>query len=281
MAAVVHRTGEFTGVRGVPIFYQSWLPENGVSRGVVVLVHGLGEHSGRYGNLVECLLPEGYGVYANDHQGFGRSGGLRGHVERFMDYVADVRQTVDLAGREHPGRPIALFGHSMGGLIGLLYALEHPDTVQFLVISAPALRAETAPHLVFLMRVMNLVRPTFTITRPGDGSGISRDPEVVRAFVEDPLYVPVSSARWAVEILSAQKQVMARAAELRLPLLMVQGTADTSVLPAATREFYERVSSPDKTLLEYEGYYHELHNDLGKEKPLSDITAWLNARMSP
>lgn len=279
MTEMVHRTGEFTGVRGLPIFYQSWLPAEGVKRGVVVLVHGLGEHSGRYRNLVECLLPEGYAVYANDHQGFGRSGGQRGHVERFMDYVADVHQTVGLAQQEQPGQPIALFGHSMGGLIGLLYALEHQETLHCLVISAPALAAKTAPHLVLLMRLMNLVRPTFTITRPGDASGVSRDPEVVRAFVEDPLHVPVSSARWAVEILATQKQVMARAGELRLPLLLVQGSADTMVIPAATQEFYRRVASTDKSLRLYEGYFHELHNDLEKERPLADMIAWLNAHM--
>ncbi len=274
-----HSASTFVGVRGVPIFYQRWLPDRDPPRGVVVIVHGLGEHSGRYHNVVERLLPEGYAVYALDHRGFGRSGGPRGHVDRFQDYLEDVKTLVELAREEQPDLPVALFGHSMGGLIGLAYALDYPETLDYLVISAPALAADTPRHLVWFLRLANRFRPQFTVKRPGDQSGISRDPAVVQAFIQDPLYVPISSARWAVEILAAQPRIMARAEELRLPFLLMQGLADTVVRPDASQAFFQRVSSPDKTLLVYEGYFHELHNDLGKEKPLDDLVAWLNQRM--
>ncbi len=277
--AARHAASTFVGVKGVPIFYQRWLPAQEPPRGVVVIVHGLGEHSGRYRNVVERLLPEGYAVYALDHRGFGRSGGPRGHVDRFQDYLEDVKSLVSLARERHPGLPLALFGHSMGGLIGLAYALDYPETLDYLVISAPALAADTPRHLVWFLRLANRFRPQFTVKRPGDNSGISRDPAVVQAFVQDPLYVPISSARWAVEMLAAQPRVMARASELRLPFLLMQGLADTVVRPDASQAFFQRVSSPDKTLLLYEGYFHELHNDLGKEKPLDDLAAWLNQRM--
>ncbi len=277
--AARHAASTFVGVKGVPIFYQRWLPAQEPPRGVVVIVHGLGEHSGRYRNVVERLLPEGYAVYALDHRGFGRSGGPRGHVDRFQDYLEDVKSLVSLARERHPGLPLALFGHSMGGLIGLAYALDYPETLDYLVISAPALAADTPRHLVWFLRLANRFRPQFTVKRPGDNSGISRDPAVVQAFVQDPLYVPISSARWAVEMLAAQPRVMARASELRLPSLLMQGLADTVVRPDASQAFFQRVSSPDKTLLLYEGYFHELHNDLGKEKPLDDLAAWLNQRM--
>ncbi len=278
MTGHTHSTATFTGVADVPIFYQKWLPAGGIRRGVVMVVHGLGEHGGRYGNLVERLLPEGYAVYASDHQGFGRSGGVRGHVNRFLDYAEDVHRLNALVRAEQPGQPIAVFGHSMGGLIVLDYAQIYPEDADCWIITAPGLRAETSPLLVLLMRLMNLLRPTFTIQRPGGGE-ISRDPEEVRRFAEDPLFVPVSTARWAVEILAAQKRVMARAASLRGPLLMLQGTGDNIVVPAATQELFERVSAADKTLWLYEGYYHELHNDIGKEKPLGDVVNWLNERM--
>lgn len=280
MTAPLHHTATFTGIANVPIFYQKWLPADGVRRGSVVIVHGLGEHGGRYTNLIERLLPEGYALYAIDHQGFGQSGGRRGHVERFEHYLPDVRHVVDLARQEQGHLPVALFGHSMGGLIGLHYLMEQEQSVDCAVISAPALLANPNRWLVRLMRLINWVRPTFVLTRPGSGTAVSRDPEVIRHFIEDPLFVGKSSARWVVEILAAQPKIAARADEITLPILVVQGLADSVVVPAATAEFFERVSSPDKTLLTYEGYFHELHNDVDKEKPLGDVAEWLNQRMS-
>jgi alpha-beta hydrolase superfamily lysophospholipase len=277
--AIQHETGTFEGASKVPIFYQRWLPATGARRGSIVLVHGLGEHGGRYTNLVRCLLPEGYAVYCLDHQGFGRSGGQRGHINRFTDYLPDIYRLVQMARAEQPGRPVAIFGHSMGGLISLVYALVLPTSVDYLVISAPALLANPKRSLVLLMRMMNLINPRFSIQRPGGAEGISRDPEEVRRFSQDPLYVGVSSARWAVEILATQVEVTRRAATLYLPILMLQGMADVIVVPQATVDFFQRVSSPDKTLHTYPGYYHELHNDLEKEKPLNDLVYWLNARI--
>jgi alpha-beta hydrolase superfamily lysophospholipase len=281
MEAITHESGTFDGASKVPIFYQRWLPAAGVSRGSVIIVHGLGEHGGRYTNLVNWLLPEGYAVYSLDHQGFGRSGGQRGHINRFTDYLPDIHRLVQMARAEQQGRPVAIFGHSMGGLISLVYALVLPTSVEYLAISAPALLANPKKSLVLLMRTMNRINPTFSIQRPGGAEGISRDPEEVRRFSEDPLHVPVSSARWAVEILTAQAEVTRRAAAIQMPILMLQGMADTIVVPQATVTFFEQISSPDKTLHTYPGYYHELHNDLDKEKPLSDLLLWLNARMNP
>lgn len=279
MEAMHHETGIFDGASKVPIFYQRWLPAAGVSRGSVVIVHGLGEHGGRYTHLVNCLLPEGYAIYSLDHQGFGGSGGQRGHINRFTDYLPDVHYMVGMARAEQQNYPVAIFGHSMGGLISLLYALVLPTSVDYLAISAPALLATPKKSLVFLMRAMNLINPTFSIQRPGGAEGISRDPEEVRRFREDPLYTPVSSARWAVEILTTQVEVTRRAAAIQLPILILQGMADTLVVPQATVAFFAQISSSDKTLYTYPGYFHELHNDLGKEKPLGDLVEWLNARM--
>ncbi len=273
-------TGRFAGASQVEIFYRKYVPLTSEVRACVVVVHGLGEHSGRYVNVVNALLAEGYAVYAADHQGFGQSGGPRGHVARFFDYLPDVQHMVQMARNERPDCPVLIFGHSMGGLISLSYALEYPADVDAMIISAPALLANPDPWIVRLMRMMNMIKPTFVIRRPGDGSSISRDPEEVRRFETDPLHVPISSARWAVEILAAQQLVTLRAGEIKLPILMVQGMADTMVVPQATLDFFEQISSADKTLYTYPGYYHELHNDVGKEKPLADIVEWLNNRMN-
>ena len=274
-----HSTATFTGVADVPIFYQKWLPAGGVRRGAVIIVHGLGEHGGRYGNLVQRLLTEGYAVYAADNQGFGRSGGARGHVNRFGDYAEDIHRLNGIVRFEQPGQPLAIFGHSMGGLISLDYAQTYPNDAQVWVVQSPGLAAKVSAPLVFALRLVNLLRPTYSMPRPGGGD-ISRDLEEVRRFAEDPLFVPVSTARWLVEILATQKRVMARAASTPSPLLMLQGSADNIVVPAATQTFFERVPAPDKTLLLYDGYYHELHNDIGKEKPLDDVVEWLEDRMT-
>jgi len=279
MSMTQHSQATFTGVSDVPIFYQKWLPETAAVRGTVLVVHGLGEHSGRYENLVGRLVREGYAVYAADHQGFGRSGGVRGHINRFGDYAADLHRLNGIVRSEQPGQPIAVFGHSMGGLISLDYAQTYPNDAQVWVIQSPGLAAKVSAPLVFALRLVNLLRPTYSMPRPGGGD-ISRDPEEVRRFAEDPLFVPVSTARWLVEILAAQKRVMSRAASTPSPLLLLQGTADNIVIPAATQTFFERVPAPDKTLLLYDGYYHELHNDLGKEKPLNDVVEWLGGKMS-
>jgi alpha-beta hydrolase superfamily lysophospholipase len=274
-----HHTATFEGASRAPIFYQRWLPADGVRRGSVVIVHGLGEHSGRYVNLVNCLLPEGYAIYAADHQGFGRSSGRRGHVAHFADYLLDMRHVVEMAHAEQTGLPLAIFGHSMGGLISLQYVLAYADTLDFLVLSAPGLRANFPKWLIMLLKLINFVYPTFTIRRPGDPSVITRDPDELRRFLNDPLHVPINTARFATEGIATQINTMQRAEEITVPVLMIHGMADQFVDPKATQEFYNRVSSQDKTLLLYEGYYHELHNDLGKEKPLGDVVQWLNERM--
>lgn len=273
-----HSEATFPSIAGVPIFYRKWLPADHIQRGAVIIIHGLGEHGGRYGNLVGQLVQEGYTVYAADHQGFGRSGGIRGHVNRFGDYAADLHRLNGIVRSEQPDQPLAVFGHSMGGLIGLDYAQTFPKDAQVWMIQSPGLAAKVSLSLVVALRLVNLLRPTYSMPRPGGGE-ISRDPEEVRRFAEDPLFVPVSTARWLVEILAAQKRVISRVASTPSPLLMLQGTADNIVIPAATQSFFERIPAPDKTLLLYDGYYHELHNDIGKEKPLDDVVEWLNGKM--
>lgn len=274
-----HTTSTFTGVADVPIFYQRWLPDGGISRGVVLLVHGLGEHSDRYLNLVEPLLAEGYGVYALDHQGFGRSGGPRGHVNRFQDYAADVHRLNELVRGEQPGRPIALFGHSMGGLISLDYAQRYRDDCDAWVIQAAALAANISGPLVLAARLINLFRPTFSVERPAGGD-VSRDPKVGLSFLNDEFHVPVSTVRWLVEFLAAQRRVQANINATPTPLLMLVGTADNMIRPDAVQEFFQRIPAEDKTLLVYDGYFHELHNDIGKEKPIGDLMEWLKRQVS-
>lgn len=276
-----HSTGYLRGESGLPIFYSRWRPV-GQPRGAVLILHGLGEHSGRYRHLVGALHQAGYLVYAHDHQGFGRSGGARCYVQGFHDYLSGVTQILSMARRENPGLHFCLYGHSMGGLIGLLYLMEAPGAADLAVIASPSLRShDLSPVNRLLKRILELthrVRPQLTFRQRGTLDILSRDWEEVQIAMRDSLGVPLRSARWVVEFFETMQEVSDRANEIRLPVLMMQGLADAVVVPSATQEFFAKVGSEDKSLRLYEGYYHELHNDLGRERPIGAVLDWLNAR---
>ena len=276
-----HSTGYLRSESGLPIFYSRWRPL-GPARGAVLVLHGLGEHSGRYRHLVSALHQAGYVVYAHDHQGFGRSGGARCYVQGFHDYLSDVTQVLSMARKENPGLHLCLYGHSMGGLIGLLYLMEAPGAADLAVIASPSLRShDLSPVNRLLKRVLELthrVRPQLTFRQRGTLDILSRDWEEVQIAMRDSLGVPLRSARWVVEFFETMQVVSDRANEIRLPVLMMQGLADAVVVPSATQEFFAQVGSEDKSLRLFEGYFHELHNDLGRERPIGAVVDWLNVR---
>ena len=276
-----HSTGYLRGASGHPIFYNRWRP--GVQpRGTVLILHGLGEHGGRYRHLVAALLRAGYAVYAHDHHGFGRSGGPRAYVHGFHDYLSDITQVLSMARRRDAGLPCCLYGHSMGGLLGLLYLMETPGAVDMAVIASPSLQPQSLSLVNRILKAilvtLHYARPTLTFHQRGSLDVLTRDWEEVQKALKDSLGVRHRSARWVVEFFRATQEVRERAGEVFLPILMMQGLADAVVSPAATQAFFSHIQSADKTLRLYEGYFHELHNDLGRERPLSAVVEWLDAR---
>src|SRR5690606_1998972 len=155
--------GRLQGAGGVELFWQGWLP-SGEPRGIVLLCHGLGEHSGRYGNVVGALVPDGWAVYGVDHRGHGRSGGRRAHLRRDADWLADFDAFRRVVVARHPGLRVFLLGHSMGGQIALAYALDHQDELAGLVLSAPALANSTVPRAA--VRVLRAVAKVVPVLRP-------------------------------------------------------------------------------------------------------------------
>ena len=274
-------TGYLRSESGLPIYYSRWSPSVS-NRGVVLILHGLGEHGGRYRHLVSSLQQSGYTVYAHDHQGFGRSGGARCYVQGFHDYLSDITQVVSMARLRNPGLPCCLYGHSMGGLLGLLHLMEAPGAIDLAIIASPSLQSHNLSPVNRILKAMLIllhkIQPTLTFQQRGSLDVISRDWEEVQIALQDSLGVPKRSARWVVEFFETMQEVRGRAGEIRLPILMLQGLADAVVMPAATQEFFSNVSSVDKSLRLYEGYYHELHNDLGRERPISAVLDWLNSR---
>jgi acylglycerol lipase len=275
-----HQEGFFKGVREVNIYYQSWLPEN-EPKAALLIVHGLAEHSGRYGNVVNHLVPLGYAVYGIDHLGHGKSEGTRVYVERFDDYTNTLKVYFDKIRGWQPDKPIFLVGHSMGGLIGAVYLLDYQAELAGAVLSGPAVKIPkyVTPFILFMGKMLSALVPKYGLL-PLEADGVCRDPGVVQAYVSDSLvHRGKATARLAAEMLKAMQTITAQAARITLPILIVQGSADRLVNPSGARMLYDAVSSVDKGIKIYDGFYHEVFNEPEHDKVLHDVEIWLEAHL--
>lgn len=262
---------------GLDLRAQGWLPEH-APRAVVAIAHGLGEHAGRYHALASALVARDYAVYAIDHRGHGRSPGPRAHIERFDYLVSDTGTFAGHCAREHPELPLFLLGHSMGGAAAFAAALRLQDTLRGLVLSAPLLAIDGIPSwkrwaLAALAR-----------WAPGAGalriepSHVSREPSVVEDYRADPLvHQGAVPARTVHELVAATAGFAEAAARLKLPVLVLHGTADRLVPLTATRPVYHAIGSKRRTIRVYEGLYHEVLNEPEREAVLADVFEWLDA----
>jgi acylglycerol lipase len=275
-----HQEGSFTGVRDASIYYQCWLPE-GEPKAVLLIVHGLAEHSGRYMNVVHHFVPLGYGVYGIDHLGHGKSDGKRVYVQRFEDYTDTLKIYFDMVRQWQPDLPIFLVGHSMGGLIGALYLLDHQAELTGAVLSGPCVKVpdNVSPATVLMGRLLSVLLPQVGLLGL-EAEGVCRDPAVVEAYVSDPLvHTGKTTARLAAELLKAMERITAEAARITLPLLLVQGSADKLVDPDGAQMLYDTVGSGDKEIEVYDGFYHEVFNEYEHSRVLGDIETWLEAHL--
>lgn len=271
-----HIEGSLKGVRGTNIYYQAWLPE-GELKAVLLVVHGLGEHSGRYIDVANYFAPLGYAVYAFDHIGHGRSEGLREYVEHFTDYTDTLAVYCDLVKGWQKGKSIFLLGHSLGGLIASYYLLDHQASFKGAVISGPGIKVSVSPLTIIIGKILALLAPKMGFWAV-DASGISRDPKEVQAYLDDPLvFHGKTPLRSLDETLKAQQRVTAEAQEIRLPFIVVQGSADTVVDPGGARILYDGASSADKTIRIYDGLYHDLFHEPERARVLKDVETWLAA----
>lgn len=275
-----HIEGNFAGVRNTNIYYQGWLPEKEVVA-VLLVVHGLGEHSGRYMNVVNHFVPLGYAVYGLDHIGHGKSAGEREFVETFADYSDTLTIFYDMVAEWQVGKPIYILGHSMGGLIASYYLLDHQDKFKGAIISAPTVEIGDSVNQTTIMmaKVLSKIAPKAGVMSL-DASTISKDPAVVAAYVNDPLvFHGKTSARLGAELLSAMMRSSAGAGTITLPVIIVQGAEDALVEPHGAQMLYDTISSTDKTLKIYDGLYHEVFNEPEREIVLKDIEDWLDSHL--
>jgi alpha-beta hydrolase superfamily lysophospholipase len=246
--------GSFSGVGDVQIAWRAWTGD-APARAVVVIAHDVCEHGGRYGNVVDWLVPKGYPVVAPDHRGHGRSGGERALIDDVEAAAADLGTVIDQARADHPGAPVFLLGQGMGGALGIALALRRP--LDGLILTAPML---TPP------------RPS-----PVDATALSRDPAVVSAFEADPL---VHHGPIPEQTVSALSEAIATfdAKKLTLPFLLMHGYADRLADPEKSRAFHAAAGSDDKVLVLWEGLFHEIFSEPpdDREEPLERLSGWLD-----
>jgi alpha-beta hydrolase superfamily lysophospholipase len=274
-----HTEGAFKAPNQDNIYYQAWLPES-EAKVVMLVLHGLGEHSGRYQNLAQHFVALGYAVYALDHSGHGKSDGLREYIERFEDYSETVETFRAMIQDWQANQAIFLLGHSMGGLIAAQHLLKYQANFSGAIFSAPGIKLSDSitPLTIFLGKVLAALAPKMGLMAL-DYRGISRDPNIRKNYRDDPLvFHGKTTARLGVELLKTMQTVAAEAGKIRLPILILQGSADTMINPAGAQLLYDQASSKDKTLTFYQGFYHELFNEPEHALVFADVAAWLATR---
>jgi len=266
---------------GLVLYGRSWAPAAS-PRAAILVVHGLGEHSGRYASTAAVLAGAGFAVHAIDYRGHGRSEGRRVHVDDVDDYVADVQAGLTEARRRSPGVSVFLLGHSQGGLVGLKLALDHPAAVDGLVVTSPFLAVHPASRpssaVRAMARVLVRVAPRVPMPTKIDVTLLSRDTTVGEAYARDPLVSHAASAGWLRAIGQAQREVRARARELSVPTLLMASGSDRLVDPEVTRMFVRDTDPEAVEFVWWDGFYHEMLNDLGREQVLARIVGWLVLR---
>jgi len=275
-----HHDGRITATRGFSLFYQVWEPDSSC-RGLLLLVHGAGEHSGRYGKLAEWFCARGFAVAAVDHCGHGRSPGRPGHVDDFYAYVDDLAVFHQHVAATYPGLPMFLVGHSLGGLIAAHFLLREQAVFDGAILSGALVTVEPAPGLVQRSLVRLLAR---TLPRLGvlqiDAHAVSRDPAVVAAYSADPLvFHGRMSAGQLSEMFAAMSALQAAAARITLPLLLLHGERDELAAPRGSRLLKDSVGSVDSTLRIYPELKHEIFNEPEREQVLEDVRIWCEARL--
>jgi alpha-beta hydrolase superfamily lysophospholipase len=276
------QTGYFEGVKGLQLFYKIWSPDKS-PKAILVIVHGAGEHIGRYQNMVDALVPDGFIITGYDQRGHGQSEGHRGHIDSWKDYREDIRIFLALSRSRFPGLPVFLYGHSMGSLGVLDYILHDSLGLAGAIISGTALKPKgtvAPPHLVLLAKVLSTMAPGFLIKMKLEGSSLSHDPQVAKAYMDDPLVHWHRSVRWGTENLKVIEWIKTRAREINLPILFLHGENDPLLDPAGAQLFFEQIEYPDKTIHIYPGGLHEPHNDLNYKQVISDLEGWMDSHLS-
>lgn len=263
------------------IYYRQW-ESQAAPKAIIMLVHGLGEHCQRYEAIAAHLTAASYSVFSMDLPNHGKSDGPYGHIDSFKLFLDAVTDLYKRARASHPETPVFLLGHSMGGLIASRYLLDHPEKFKGSILSGPAIESPQTPPAwqVALMKLISSVFPKLGMLEL-DGNLVSRDPAVVKAYMDDPLVSDKKmSAKLMVELFGAMHEVKQGATGISLPLLIMHGDADGLTAPSGSQWLHDNVASQDKTLNFYPGLYHEIFNEPEAPSIYAEVTAWLDQRVN-
>ena len=267
---------------GTRLYWRRHTPDD-TPRAELLFVHGLAEHSGRYGHVMRYFAEAGFDCWALDYRGHGKSPGVRVHVDRFDEFLLDIAAACRLVRTEQASLPLYLVGHSQGGLLVLRHVLARPGGIAGIIVSSPFLgmhptAAPSAPlHMV--ANVISTFSPKLMFSKIAEPKFLSRDPQVAKAYVDDPLVSDSVSARWFTEVLRAQADTLARAPDLAVPALVMQSGDDRIADPAATRAWVEAAPPELVNYVEWDGLYHEMFNEPEKEQVFEKMEGWLEERI--
>ena len=276
-----HFENEFKGVKDLKIYYQAWIPEE--PKAVVQIVHGFAEHSGRYMNLVNRLTPLGYAIYADDHRGHGKSDGKRNYVDSFDQFIEDEKKLYNLIKNTHQNLPVFMLGHSMGSMIALFFANKYEPLLKGLILSGTGTGAGegTSKAIKVVVKLLAKIIPKKYINPGLKAEKLSHDPEVVQAYKNDPLVnADKITLRLGWELMNCFSKFDPITQSLKLPLLVQCGSED-SLVKGSEEALKNAFNMKDKTILIYDGLYHEVYNESKEErkKVLNDLSNWLDTHL--
>jgi alpha-beta hydrolase superfamily lysophospholipase len=278
MVLTVHEE-TFDGLGGLKIFLRSWRPD-GTPRAVIVICHGVNSHGGQYTWPAEQFVKHGMAVYALDLRGRGKSEGERFYLEDVAEYVSDVAGAVRIAKSRESGRPVFLLGHSAGGVVSCVYALEHQAELTGFICESFAFQVPAPSFVLAAVKGLSHLAPRLPALKLKN-EDFSRDPKAVEALNNDPLTAhEVQPAITVAALVRADERLREEFPLITLPVFIMHGTEDKATVCHGSEFFYKTAGSKDKTLKLYEGHYHDLLNDIGKEEVVADITAWIDKRVA-
>lgn len=277
--AITPATEQWLDGTGGKIFTRHWEPES-ATKANLVLCHGVNSHGGQYIRAGETFAARGFAVTALDLRGRGKSDGERFYIDSIDDYVSDLALAIELGRSKHPDLPLYLLGHSAGGVTAVTYALDHQDKLDGLICESFAFRVYAPNFALKLLEAVDHIAPHAHVLKL-KMEDFSRDPEWIAQLNADPLTKDEVQPVGTVAAFARAGERFEREFErITLPALILHGTADKATRPDGSQQFFDKAGSTDKTLKFYEGHYHDLLNDLGREEVFDDIVTWIDGRVS-
>lgn len=265
---------------GLTLHAVEWKPDQ-KAKAAILLVHGIGEHSGRYQHVAQTLTDAGFALTGFDLRGHGKSEGIRGHAPSYGAFMNDISNGLQYVRDTYPDTPVFLYGHSLGGNLTLYYSVTQKSLPAGAIVTSPALGVTVpiSPIKLFFGKIMYSLFPTFQMKNGLDPNDLARDTNVGAAYTADPLVHPYTTARLGLDLLNSGSYIIEHADNIQIPILLMQGTSDKLVNPELTKKFANCAPAKFVIYKEWKGYYHELHNEPEKADVLKVMVDWLNSKV--